>query len=125
MESLIPIWLIYFAGICDNIKMFFEGTGWTIIIITGVFLFIYSMGTLEWTSFSNKCVKFIALGAIFLFVSVFVPTQKTVYTIMVASQVTPDNIKLVGGTMKSTVDYMFEKTEVLIKSIKDKEGDEE
>lgn len=118
MNPIIPIWLIYFAGVCEGLKTFFMTSGVLFIILMivgGISSLAYND---EWTKFAEKCLKLSSIGVIAIFISMFIPTQKTVYTIIIGSQITPQNIELVGGTVKSTVDYMFDKTENLIKTVK-------
>lgn len=115
MQPIIPLWLIWFSGICDDLKNLFMALGTVGIVVLGIATFIYFM---EEGELLPHFIKLLTISVIVLFVSVLVPTQKTVYTIMVASQITPSNIQLVGGTLKSTMDYMFDKTEKLIKDVK-------
>lgn len=44
---------------------------------------------------------------------VAIPSEKTCYTMLVGSQLTPQNIQSVGNDLKSTVDYIFEKIDEL------------
>jgi hypothetical protein len=116
MQPIIPIWLIYFAGVCENISAFFGVLG-----TVGLIIFIIVNGI--YLADEDKLLphtKKIFAGLIFsLFLANAIPDQKTIYTMMVASQITPKNIELVGGTVKATADYMFDKTEKLIKDVKE------
>ena len=65
--------------------------------------------------FGKKVVKItlpIVLACLLL-ISV-IPSQKTMYTILIADQVTPANIQYVGDTVEDCVDYMFDKVDDLI-----------
>lgn len=42
-----------------------------------------------------------------------IPSEKTCYTMLVSSQLTPQNIQSVGNDLKSAVDYIFEKIDEL------------
>jgi hypothetical protein len=44
---------------------------------------------------------------------VAIPSEKTCYTMLVGSQLTPQNIQSVGNDLKSAVDYIFEKIDEL------------
>jgi hypothetical protein len=120
MNPIIPIWMIYFSGICDDLKDALLAIGLILIIGSLMVLWVYAMEE-GWDKFCNKLVKISIMGCGVLLGSMFVPNQKTVYTMMIGSQITPNNIEMVGGTVKTTVDYMFDKTESLIKAVKGEE----
>lgn len=42
-----------------------------------------------------------------------IPSKGTVYAMMAAKQITPNNIEVVGGTIEDAVDYIFEKIDAL------------
>ena len=42
-----------------------------------------------------------------------IPSEKTCYTMLVSSQLTPQNIQSVGNDLKSAVGYIFEKIDEL------------
>ena len=44
---------------------------------------------------------------------VAIPSEKTCYTMLVGSQLTPQNIQSVGNDLKSAVEYIFEKIDEL------------
>lgn len=117
MQPIVPLWLIYFSGICDDLKSFFiivGGFGLAMLLLSAMF---HAMEEFE---LIPKFKRNLVICMTFVFIGVLVPSQRTVYTLMIGSQITPNNIQLVGGTLKSTVDYMFEKTTELIKETKDK-----
>jgi uncharacterized membrane protein len=118
MNPIIPIWMIYFSGVCDNIKYTFLTFGIIIIIIAWICIMCYCMANEQWGAFCKKCVTCSIVGCGIVVASMFIPNQKTMYTMMIGSQITPSNIELVGGTVKTTVDYMFDKTGELIKTVK-------
>jgi hypothetical protein len=117
MNPIIPIWMIYFSGVCDDIKNALLAIGVILVVVSLFSLWFYTMEE-GWGNFCNKLIKIAIVGSGIIFGSMFIPNQKTVYTMMIGSQITPSNIELVGGTVKTTVDYMFDKTGELIKTVK-------
>lgn len=53
--------------------------------------------------------KSIVAFAICSIVIIAIPTQETMYTMLVSSYVTTDNIETVGDVIQDSVDYIFEK----------------
>jgi diacylglycerol kinase len=86
-----------------------------VALISGIIFFELD----DISKYVKKCLKYLLISVAIIFVSTLIPSQKTIYTMMIGSQLTTKNIELVGGTVKSTMDYMFDKTEGLIKSAKD------
>lgn len=44
----------------------------------------------------------------------FIPSEKTIYRMLIADQLTPANIQYVGDTVEDCIDYMFDKVDELI-----------
>ena len=53
--------------------------------------------------------KWFIVAIVFLAFTLFLPSKKTCYQMMVSSQVTKDNIKSAEDVIKDSVDYIFEK----------------
>lgn len=118
MQPIIPMWLIYLSGIADNLKNTVASIGILTIVVSGACWLGILMYEEEWTKLCTRCVHYAIIGGVIFFLNTFIPSQKTIYTMMIGSQITPNNIELVGGTLKSTMDYMYDKTESLIKTVK-------
>lgn len=109
MKPIINPWLIYLAGICDPIKILIGFFGFMLTIICIVLLcFILSKSLIEdeeckYLKYTKKtiiaCISCIVLA-------VAIPSQQTVYTIVISNQITTDNIKLLGGTAKDVIEYL-------------------
>lgn len=56
---------------------------------------------------TNKRLLVVSLSM--LIVITFIPSKETCYQMMVASQVTEENIKSAEDVIKNSVDYIFEK----------------
>lgn len=74
----------------------------------------YSSGSWqEWVDSHPACVRWTKRCAVMSILSlvfiVFVPTKKTVVSMSVAKAVTPQNIESAKDTVKSGIDYMFDK----------------
>ena len=119
-DPVIPIWLIYFAGISESLSIFTNTFGLiTTIIPLLITIFVGLLSELEINLFKNKIVvTILIIGILSMTLSYLIPPKRTIYTMMVASQLTPKNMKVIGGTMKETVDYLFDQTEELIKNVK-------
>ena len=61
------------------------------------------------------CVRFISV-----ILTVLTPTTETVYTMMVANELTSDNVQAIGKTGKDVIDYI---TDQIDKVVNDKEED--
>ena len=120
MKPIISPWLIYFASRVDSLKNF------AVIILACCIIAIciaFIEGDIEYgsvlthKSFMKKCVIASIISAIVL---VITPSTETVYTMVVANEITPDNIRAVGKTGKDVIDYI---TDQIDKVVNDKEED--
>ena len=129
MTPIIDPRLIYLAGIGDNLSTFLCVVGGLGAVIA-LFCIIFGRSIVAYNYSENgptmanwdkyrKVRIFSFIIALMMWASGFlVPTQKTVYTMMVASQLTPNNIAAVGGSIQNVADYLFTKAEALIKASK-------
>lgn len=109
MKPIINPWLIYLAGICDPIKILLGVLGFVLTIISiALFAFVLDQSLTEdeeckYLKYTKKtiiaCISCIVLA-------VAIPSQQTIYTIAISSQITADNIKLLGGTGKDIIEYL-------------------
>lgn len=119
MQPIIPMWLIYLAGVSDGIRIFLIMIGIILFVGAGIYV-LYYLSEVE-DKLPPKIVSRLMICLLIILLGCLTPTQQTAYTMMIGSQMTPNNIELVGGTFKSTVDYMFEKAEDLIEDTEDKD----
>lgn len=68
----------------------------------------------------NGFKLFISIGIISVILTVLTPTTETVYTMMVANELTSDNVQAIGKTGKDVIDYI---TDQIDKVVNDKEED--
>ena len=109
MEPIINPWWIYFASKSEGISIFLLVV---CIIIIGVSVFLRFM---TWEFDEEDQIKapkwLMILCTIGIIIGGILPSEKTIYTMMVINQVTPNNIKIVGDTAEDLVDYIFDKVE--------------
>lgn len=114
---LIPLWMIWLAGVADALKV-------TCCIIGGVLTVVFliaafyqgfqdnELGSVFYLSWKSWILC--GLSVLVLIVGLITPNQKTMYAMMIGSQLTQKNIELVGGSIQKSVDYLFEKTERML-----------
>lgn len=120
MQPIInPMWF-YLIKICDTIVEF-AGILIIILIIVGGIVIFYIHEDVNISDFFDEeavetmnkiksiIKRYIIILSTAIGIIVFVPDGDTIYKMLVASQVTPNNIELVGDTVESSIDYIFEK----------------
>lgn len=116
MEPIINPWLFYLIDIVDNINL--------ICMIMLVIAFI-ALGLISICVFGDmvddtpgenekqnyfKYIK-ISLKVIIpcIIITSFTPSSDTIYKMIIADNITPHNIEVVGDTIEGGIDYIFEK----------------
>ena len=115
MEPIInPLWF-YLISVVDNMLVFLA----IITVLSGmaVLIFIVAYGLCsvdnyyeEYKPIYSKFLKTslkIFISALIL--SMLIPNSTTIYKMIVADNVTPHNIEVVGDTIEGSIDYIFEK----------------
>ena len=122
MKPIINPWIMYVIGLINNINIFFLTI---FIILSSIFIILifvviitfvehYTMDEIDsfledyhdfikW--FKRCCVTLI----IIVTVLILMPSEKTLYSMIILDNVTPNNIETVGNTGKDVVDYIFDK----------------
>jgi len=114
-----PLWL-YLLDVIKDI----ESTFCLIFILSGCITLIAGIVAACMIAFydkdealykvSKKATKIGAIIAIITGIVVcFIPSEKTMYTMFVASYVTEENIDAAGETVTEMIDYIFEKVDEL------------
>lgn len=111
MKPIINPWLFYLTDVLSGIK-------WLLIVFFALALFLYllafcfyflDMSELpDW--FKLKNIVFLVIPII---IGLLIPTENTVYKMLIASYTTPNNIEYVKETGKDLVDYIIEKANEL------------
>lgn len=104
-------WIFYFAEICEGLK--------TAVLIFAIIAFIYvsCWCLIYWcgetkTFWWNKKTKIVTIiGIIFMIFAIVIPSQETCYKMIIASQVTAENLDKVEDTVERIADYVADKDE--------------
>ena len=108
-----PIWF-YIFNVCQHLS---ELSFIALIIAIGAFAVVFfCFDYSDYSDFKCICKKFIIAIAILLSLTVFVPSQKACYQMMVASLATHENVEIAAGTAKNVVDYIIESVDELIEN---------
>lgn len=115
-----PMW-IYLIDLFSNLK----SLSLLLLILVSVSFVMCAIGYVVWRACEFGCEydediemdkafkRAFKIGAIILTATsllyTVVPSEKTMYAMMVATYVTPENVELTGETIKDIVDYVFEK----------------
>ena len=127
MKPIISPWLIYFLSVLDSIN-----TIGVIIFWLGLFgiplTFVFGAALNCWKSAEHglKALKPYAIAyAIFVIVSLFIPSKTTVYQMIVAKELTPNNISTItqaaGDTAEDIADYVVDIISRVSEAVKDNE----
>lgn len=100
MTYIINPWMFYLISLSDTLK-------WT----TGILAIIAFIGAAILHDEGNKHVKkCLIVGCISLVICLFLPSKDTCYKMLIASQVTTENIENAKETVKDVADYIIEAT---------------
>lgn len=115
MEPIINPWVFYAIDISDNLK-FFIGL---VSVIVGAIAVVSAISYVvcitddyfdEWKlrfkTTLHTTLKYL-VPLIILFI--FIPNSNTILKMIVADNITPHNIEVVGDTIENSIDYIFEK----------------
>ena len=122
MHYIISPWAFYLLGLVDSIGLVCVVFLFLFGIAFGVYATIWFVELDEDEKYPTpsqifkKCKIPLILSIVFL---VFVPSKDTIYKMMIASQVTTENIDTAKETIQDVADYIVD----AVKEIKDKEDD--
>lgn len=116
MTPIINPWFIYIAGTCDEIRQIVGFLFWVGFIPCICISVIYFLSYLD-DDFKNLRTanslaflkKFVTVTVVASLLYGLIPASKTCYQMMVASQITENNIQKAEDVIKNSVDYIFEK----------------
>lgn len=122
MKPIISPLVIYFASRVNSLKIL----AGCILVCCIIAIFIaFIEGDIEYGSvlthknFMKKCVITSIISAVVL---VITPSTETIYTMMVANEITPDNIQTIGKTGKNVVDYITDQIDKIVNEDDEKEN---
>ena len=116
MTPIINPWFIYMAGACDEIRQIVGFLFWVGIIPCICLSVIYfisfiddELDVVRSTNYIELIKKFATVTVVAAILYGVIPTSNTCYQMMVASQITDNNIQKAEDVIKDSVDYIFEK----------------
>ena len=113
MKPIINPWLFYLVDCLEGLKMVCIISVPVLVIVIGFLTAtIDDLGRGEEKEEKSykRTRKIVILFSIFLLIVIpFIPSKETCYKMMVASQITDNNIQKAEDTIKNSVDYIFEK----------------
>lgn len=114
MTPIINPWWFYLVDVIGNFKS--ACLALLLIIVIGfAAIFLIEVGgdadelELDKVKVIKTLKKMVIVGALVITFDMFLPTKETCYKMMVASQVTEENVKKAEDVIKDSVDYIFEK----------------
>lgn len=113
MKPIINPWMFYIVDCLDGLKMLCILAVPVLVIVIG-FLTVkiddFGRGEEKELKSARRTRKIVILFSILLLIVItFIPSKETCYKMMVASQITDNNIQKAEDTIKKSVDYIFEK----------------
>lgn len=127
MKPIINPFMIYLAGITDSLNnviifaiMIFGILGFLSFLY---YMFHYDVDDIVANDFEIKqkrrpygelSLKSFFLIILLSFLVILIPDKQTIYQIIIASNITTENIKIVGEAGSDVVDYMVDKIDMLI-----------
>ena len=110
MTPIINPWLLYLVDCLYGLKML-------CILAVPLLVFVIGYITITIDDFGRgdgkeliRTRKIVILFSISILIVIpFIPSKETCYKMMVASQITDNNIQKAEDTIKNSVDYIFEK----------------
>jgi len=129
MEPIISPWAIYFADVLPAFDhIIFAIAIIAIISIVGVLIV---WGIMEAENVVNEkilntikkiiCKTLVPITVICFILTAFIPSKKTIYTMLVVNQITPNNIEILGDSAKDVVDYITDEIKELTREEKTEE----
>lgn len=120
MKPIINPWMFYLVDCLDGLKMVCIIAVPVLVIVIAVLSYIIEdlgldiddLGLNRENELKSaiRTRKIVILFSILILIVIpFIPSKETCYKMMVASQITDNNIKTAEDTIKNSVDYIFEK----------------
>lgn len=114
MKPVINPWLFYIVDVIDNFKSACFILILIVVISFGA-IFLIEIGEaadeleLDEVKVIKTLKKMVVVVALLMTFNMLLPSKKTCYQMMIASQVTDNNIQKAEDVIKGSVDYIFEK----------------
>lgn len=114
MKPIINPWLFYLVDVIGNFKSACFALLLVIVIGFGA-IFLIEIGEtadelgLDEVKVIKTLKKMVVVVVLLMTFNMLLPSKKTCYQMMIASQVTDNNIQKAEDVIKGSVDYIFEK----------------
>lgn len=114
MTPIINPWLFYLIDVIGNFKLVCLALLLLVVLGFGVTVLIEVGGAadeleLDEAKIIKTLKKIVVAGVLLMTFDMLLPSEKTCYQMMIASQVTEENVKKAEDVIKDSVDYIFEK----------------
>lgn len=109
-----PLW-IYFIEVFGTIKEASIGVlSFSVVGLMIVCIFYFT----SWDDENDELYKRVAKWGVILTVvsmlfTIFIPSERTMYTMFAASYITKENVELTTDALTDAIDYIFEKVDEL------------
>ena len=131
MKPIINPWIMYVIGLVNNISCVFKSfiifllTTLIVVATIGFIRFVENYDNFdEFLEEYHTAVKWFKKGCISLIIAgivmILIPSEKTLYSMVVLENVTPNNIEIAGNTGKDVIDYLFDKIDQMNDEEEDK-----
>ena len=114
MEPIINPWVFYLV---DRVDVWHKVVG-IIAMMAFMSLFVKYLFDVESTIINKYSVKALVITVLMLS---FLPSSSTIYKMIIADNVTPDNIQIVGESVEDGIDYIFEKINAVVEEMEAEE----
>lgn len=111
MKPIINPWLFYLVDMIGSFQILSILIALLIIISFAIEIIKYdeAMDELDKVKVIKTFKKKVIVIALLITFAIFLPSKKTCYKMMIASQITDNNIQNAEDVVKDSVDYIFEK----------------
>jgi len=109
MEPIINPWVIYILGVVDSLHTFIDIAMITMVIVAVVMFFMMFIDEFEtigkhWQKTLKYVIRYIILFLTFVILMIFIPTKNTIIGMIVANNITHNNIDSAVKTGKKIKD---------------------
>lgn len=111
MKPIINPWLFYLVDVIYSFRVLSVMIALLIFISFAIEIIEYceDMDELDKVKAIKTIKKKVIVIAVLITFAIFLPSKKTCYQMMIASQITNTNIQKAEDVVKDSVDYIFEK----------------
>ena len=117
MTPIISPWVFYWIEVLENVSclcgtLIFFGIilAGACIIFLPILIDTIDIDVEDFTKIAPKILKkVVSIFIVIVIVGTFIPSKETMYTMLVAENVTVENLEVATDVIKDSVDYIFDK----------------